>query len=85
MLCGLSCERRAVVSAQQVLAGMNELNERVQDAEARATEAEPQAQATQQELERRKLEGKERGKVQQCGYTGARDRRVCVEVPASAV
>ena len=37
---------------QQILAGMNELNERVQNAEARATEAERQAQATQQELAR---------------------------------
>ena len=37
---------------QQILAGMNELNERVQSAEARATEAERQAQATQQELVR---------------------------------
>ena len=33
---------------QQILPGMNELNENVQDAEARATEAERQAQATQQ-------------------------------------
>ena len=32
---------------QQMLVGMNELNERVQNAEARATEAERQAQATQ--------------------------------------
>ena len=32
----------------QTLAGMNELNERVQNAEARATEAERQAQATPQ-------------------------------------
>ena len=37
---------------QQILAGMIELNERVQSAEARATEAERQAQATQQELAR---------------------------------
>ena len=37
---------------QQILAGINELNERVQNAEARATEAERQAQATQQELTR---------------------------------
>ena len=32
---------------QQVVVGMNEFNERVQNAEARATEAERQAQATQ--------------------------------------
>ena len=37
---------------QQIVAGMNELNERVQNAESRATEAERQAQATQQELSR---------------------------------
>ena len=37
---------------QQIFAGMNELNERVQNAEAQATEAERQAQATQQELAR---------------------------------
>ena len=37
---------------QQILACMNELNERAQSAEARATEAERQAQATQQELAR---------------------------------
>ena len=37
---------------QQILAGMNELNERVQSAEAPATEAERQAQATKQELRR---------------------------------
>ena len=36
----------------QLFAGMDELNERVQNAEARATEAERQAQATQQELAR---------------------------------
>ena len=35
---------------QQILAGINELNERVQSAEARATATERQAQATQQEL-----------------------------------
>ena len=33
----------------QILDGMNELSERVQNLEARATEAERQAQATQQE------------------------------------
>ena len=37
---------------QQIFDGMNELNERVQHAEARATEAEKQAQATQQEFGR---------------------------------
>ena len=37
---------------QQILAAMNELNERVLNAEARATEAERQAQATQQERAR---------------------------------
>ena len=37
---------------QQNLAGTNELNERVQNAEARATDSERQAQATQQELAR---------------------------------
>ena len=37
---------------QQILAGMSELNERVQNAEARATEVERQAQATQQEWAR---------------------------------
>ena len=47
---------------QQILAGMNELNERVQDAAARATEAERQAQATQQELARSQtgVKGKEK-------------------------
>ena len=35
---------------QQILGGMNELNERAQQAEASATEAERQAQATQQEF-----------------------------------
>ena len=48
---------------QQILAGMNELNERVQNTEARATEAERQAQATQQELTRLQagVKGKEKG------------------------
>ena len=41
-----------MVALQQVLAGMHELNERVQNVEARSTEAERQAQATQQELAR---------------------------------
>ena len=37
---------------RQIVAGMNEFNERVPNVEARATEAERQAQATQQELTR---------------------------------
>ena len=37
---------------RQILACVNEMNERVPNAEARATEAERQAQATQQELTR---------------------------------
>ena len=37
---------------QQILTGMNELNERIQQAEARPTEAERHAQATQQEFAR---------------------------------
>ena len=47
---------------QQILAGMNELNERVQNAEARATEAEQHAQATQQELVRSQAGVKGMGK-----------------------
>ena len=47
---------------QQILADMNELNERVQNAEARATEAERQAQATQQELARSQAGVKGKGK-----------------------
>ena len=48
---------------QQIFAGMNELNERLQNAEAPATEAERQAQATQQELTRWQagVKGKEKG------------------------
>ena len=48
---------------QQILAGMNELNQMVQKAEARATEAERQAPATQLELARSQLgvKGKEKG------------------------
>ena len=48
---------------QQILAGMNELNEKVQNAEARATEVERQAQATQQELARSQagVQGKGKG------------------------
>ena len=48
---------------QQILAGMNELNERVQNGEARATEAERrQAHATQQELARSQAGVKGKGK-----------------------
>ena len=48
---------------QQILAGMSELNERVQNAEAWATESERQAQATQQELARSQagVKGNEQG------------------------
>ena len=61
---------------QQILAGMNELNERVQNAEAWATEAERQAQATQQELARSQagVKGKEKcaaGPLQQEQGIGA--------------
>ena len=71
---------------QQILAGMNELNETVQKDEARATEAERQAPATQQEFARSQVgvKGKERG-CRSAITTGARDWRVCVEAPASAV
>ena len=48
---------------QQILAGMSEWNERVQNAEARATEPERQAQATQQELARSQAGVKGKGKV----------------------
>ena len=37
---------------QQILAGMNELNERVQNAETKATDFERQAHVTQQKLAR---------------------------------
>ena len=47
---------------QQNLVGMHELNERVQNAEARATEAERLAQATQQELARSQAGVKGKGK-----------------------
>ena len=62
----------------QILAGMNELNERVQN-EARATEAERQAQATQQELARSQagVKGKEKGAavpLQQAQGIGASGR-----------
>ena len=52
-----------MTDTQQILAGMNEWNEEVQNAEARATEAERQAQATQHELVRSKagVEGKGKG------------------------
>ena len=54
---------------QQNLAGMNDLNERVQNAEARSTQAERQAQATQQELAQSQAGVKGRGRrVQQCHY-----------------
>ena len=42
--------------------GMNELNQRIQNAEARATAAEGQAQATQQELPRSQAGVKGKGK-----------------------
>ena len=63
---------------------MNELNERVQNAEARATEAERQAQATQQELVR-SLAGV-KGKVKGAAVPLQQEQGidVCVEVPASA-
>ena len=51
---------------QQILAGMTELNERAQNAEARATEGERQAQATQQGLARSQAVVKGKGK--QCHY-----------------
>ena len=62
----------------QILAGMTELNERVQN-EARATEAERQAQATQQELARSQagVKGKEKGAavpLQQAQGIGASGR-----------
>ena len=71
---------------QQILAGTNELHERVQNAEARATEAERQAQETQQELARSQagVNVKEIGAAvpsQQEQGIGA----FCVKVPASAV
>ena len=45
------------------MAGMNELNQRVQNAQARATAAERKAQATQQELARSQpgVQGKVKG------------------------
>ena len=48
---------------KQILAGMNELIERLQNAEAPATEAERQAQATQQEFTRWQAGVKGKGKV----------------------
>ena len=50
------------MSGMQVIAGMTELNERVQAAEARAAEGEWQAQATQQELMRSQAGAKGKGK-----------------------
>ena len=47
---------------RQILACMNELNDRAQNAEARATEAERHAQATQQELVRSNAGVKAKGK-----------------------
>ena len=70
---------------QQILACMNEFIERGQNAEARATEAERQAQATQQELARSQPGVKEKDRCSSAITTGARDRRVCVEERASAV
>ena len=57
---------------QQILAGMNELNKRVQNAEARATEAERETQASQQELARSQAGVKGRGRVQQCHHNRSR-------------
>ena len=51
-----------MAQVQQILAGMNELNQRIQNAEARATAAERQAQATQQELARSQAGVKGKGK-----------------------
>ena len=61
---------------QQILVGMNKLNERVHNAEARATEAERQAQEIQQELVRAQAVVKGKGKgaavpLQQTQGTGA--------------
>ena len=55
--------RRRMTEMQQNVPGMNELNEREKNAEARATEVERQAQATLQELARWKagVKGKEKG------------------------
>ena len=47
---------------QQIAAGVNELNERVPNAEARATEAERQVHSTQQELARSQAGVKWKGK-----------------------
>ena len=69
-----------MTDVQQILAGMNELSERVQNFEARATEAERQAQATQQELTRSQagVKGKEKRAavpLQQWSKGSARIRR----------
>ena len=50
------------MSGMVVIAGMTELNERVQAAEASAVEGEWQAQATQQELMRSQAGAKGKGK-----------------------
>ena len=50
------------MSGMEVIAGMTELNERVQAAEARAVQGEWQAQATQQELMRSQAGLKGKGK-----------------------
>ena len=75
-----------MMEMQQLLAGMIELNERARVAEARPTDAEQQAQATQQELARSQQAGaKGMGASCDCTAAGATDRRVRVEAPASAV
>ena len=51
-----------MTDTQQIFAGMNELNERGQNAEARATEGEREVQATQQELEGSQAGVKGKGK-----------------------
>ena len=75
-----------MMEMQRLLVGMSELNERVRAAEARATDAERQAQATQQEVARSPQAGSERdGTSRSSNATEAWDRRVRVEVPASTV
>ena len=75
-----------MTAIQQILVGMNELNERGQNAESVATEAERQGQATQQELARSQpgLEGEEED-CSSATTTRAGDRRVRLEVSASDV
>ena len=70
---------------QQILAGMSELNERVQNAKAPATEAEQQAQATQQELARSQAGVEGKGKGAAVPLQQEQGIGVCVEAPASAV